>query len=350
MHHRGASSNPPNRFEPIHLDPETELEPDPFDDDPKPDRTTYLRDKTKSIITYNDSPDVGFNAGINVYRGCEHGCIYCYARPTHEYLGFSSGLDFEQNIMVKEDAPHLLRRELSLPKWKPQVLAMSGVTDPYQPIERRLKLTRQCLEVLACYRNPVGIITKNQLITRDLDYLSQLNEFSCIAVFISLTTLDNEIRRVMEPRTSPPSTRLKTIERLARQGIPVGTLIAPVIPGLTDHEIPSLIKAAADAGAQFAGHVTLRLPREVKTLFTDWLTQHFPQRKSKILNQIRAARDGQLNSTEFGTRMRGTGPIANQISQLFRISSQKAGLNARPPELSVAHFRRDPDQLDLFAN
>ena len=345
---RGAQSNPPNRFEPLHIDPNSEVDISPDEDTDPPNHTAFLKDHSKSIIAYNDSPDVGFNAGINVYRGCEHGCIYCYARPTHEFLGFSSGLDFERNIMVKENATDLLRKELSKKTWKPQVLAMSGVTDPYQPIERRLQLTRRCLQVLSQFRNPVGIITKNSLVTRDLDLLQQLNEFSAVAVFVSITSLDSDLRRVMEPRTAPPASRLRTIEKLANAGIPVGTLLAPIIPGLTDHEIPKMVQQATAAGAQFAGRVILRLPFQVKDLFKDWLQQHFPEKAEKVLNRVQSIRSGSLNSSQFGSRMRGEGIYADQIHQLFDVSCRKAGILHHRPDLSAAHFRRDPEQLDLF--
>src|SRR3989440_2472703 len=276
--HRGAATNPPNRFEKIHLEPDADWNPE---DDPLP-RTQFYRDRTSTIISYNDSPDVGFEASVNPYRGCEHGCIYCYARPFHEYLGFSSGLEFETKIMVKEDAPKLLREELSSPKWKPKVIAMSGVTDCYQPVERRLKLTRGCLEVLAEFRNPVAMVTKNLLVTRDIDVLSQMARHQGAAVFISLTTLDTELRKVMEPRTSPPAARLAAIRALSQAGIPVGVLHAPIIPGLTDHEIPSLVAAAVEAGAEYACYVVLRLPYAVAPLFEQWLTQHFPEKKDKV--------------------------------------------------------------------
>src|SRR5215831_8856082 len=235
---RGAAVNPPNRFEKLHLEADADFDPEL---DPLP-QTQFLKDTSSTIITYNDSPDVGFEASINPYRGCEHGCIYCYARPFHEYLGFSSGLDFETKIVVKEDAPKLLRQELSSPKWKPQVIGISGVTDCYQPVERRLKLTRGCLEVLAEFRNPVSIVTKNALITRDIDVLSELARHHAVRVHISLTTLDTELRKVMEPRTSPPAARLAAVEKLAKAGVPVGVLLAPMIPGLNDHEIASLIE------------------------------------------------------------------------------------------------------------
>lgn len=343
---RGAASNPQNRFMPIRLERDADWNPE---EDPLP-RTQFLKDHSRTIITTNDSPDVGFEASINPYRGCEHGCIYCYARPTHEYLGFSSGLDFETKIMVKEDAPQLLRAELSSRKWQPKVLAMSGVTDPYQPVERRLKITRGCLEVLAEFRNPVAIVTKNQLVTRDVDLLGELARHQAAAVFISLTTLDTGLRKVMEPRTAPPAARLATIAALSRAGIPVGVLIAPVIPGLTDHEIPSLVQAAVEAGARFAGHVTLRLPHAVAPLFEQWLEDHFPGKKDKVLNRLRALRGGKLYDAQFGKRMRGEGIFADQMDQMFDVACRKAGIAGAAPELSVAAFRRPVKrQLELFS-
>ncbi|HEY5909420.1 MAG TPA: PA0069 family radical SAM protein [Verrucomicrobiae bacterium] len=333
---RGAASNPPNRFQHISLERDEDWDPE---QDPLP-RTQFFRDRTATVITRNDSPDVGFEYTINPYRGCEHGCIYCYARPFHEFLGFSSGLDFETKIMVKEDAPELLRNELSSPKWKPTPIGMSGVTDCYQPIERRLKLTRRCLEVLVEFQNPVGIITKNSLVTRDLDLLTRLGVLQACVVFISLTTLDTELRAVMEPRTSPPAARLSTIRTLAQGGIPVGVLLGPTIPGLTDHEMPSLLEAAADAGARFAGYELLRLPHAVAPLFEDWLGRHFPLKQEKALNSIRAARGGELNDPKFGSRMRGTGKAADRISQMFHVACRKAGLAEDGPELSIAGFRK----------
>lgn len=343
---RGASSNPPNRFDEIHLERDENWNPD---ENPLP-RTHFFRDRTSTIITYNDSPDVGFEASINPYRGCEHGCIYCYARPFHEYLGFSSGLEFETRIMVKEDAPKILQEELSSPKWKPQVIGMSGVTDCYQPVERRLKLTRGCLEVLAEFRNPVAIVTKNNLVTRDIDVLSRLAAVNAVAVFISLTTLNSELRKVMEPRTSPPAARLAAIRALADAGIPVGVLHAPIIPGLTDHEIPSLVAAAVEAGAKYASYVVLRLPYSVAPLFEQWLTQHFPDKKEKVLNRIRAIRGGKLNQAQFGLRMRGEGIFAEQIDKLFDVAVRKAGIEGNSPNLSTETFRRPGGrQLSLFA-
>jgi DNA repair photolyase len=342
---RGAPANPPNRFEPLSYgrDPEwNELE------DPALE-TQFFKDTSRSIITYNDSPDVGFDASINPYRGCEHGCIYCYARPTHEYLGFSAGLDFESKILVKEDAPELLRRELSSPRWKPQVLAISGVTDAYQPIERRLQLTRRCLQVLAEFRNPVVIITKNQLVMRDVDLLRELAQYDAARVFLSVTTLDGSLSRAMEPRASHPTRRLAAIEALSQAGVQTGVLVAPVIPGLTDHELPSILAAAVQAGARAAGYTTLRLPHGVGPLFEQWLEQHFPDRKEKVLHRIRAIRGGKLNDPRFHSRMRGEGLFAEQIRSLFALACRRAGIDGRGPALSTAAFRTPSDrQLSLF--
>jgi len=341
---RGAGSNPPNRFE--HLSFERDADWDP-EQDPLP-RTVFLRDRSSKIITTNDSPDVGFEHSINPYRGCEHGCVYCFARPTHEYLGFSAGLDFETKIMVKEDAPKLLREELSAPGWVPKVIALSGVTDPYQPVERRLKLTRGCLEVLAEFRNPVTVVTKNNLVTRDLDLLAELAGCRAAAVFISVTTLDTELRRILEPRTSPPGARLATIGALAKAGIPTGVLVAPVIPGLTDHEVPAILEAAAAAGASFAAQATLRLPYAVAPLFEEWLARHVPEKKDKVLNRLRALRRGKLNNSEFGLRLRGEGIFAEQMARLFQVACRRAGGLDREPELSTAFFRRPAGaQLEL---
>ena len=344
--HRGAAENPPNRFEKVHLERDEDWNPE---EDPLP-RTQFLKDNSKTIIAYNDSPDIGFEASINPYRGCEHGCIYCYARPFHEYLGFSAGIDFETKIMVKENAPQLLREELSSPKWKPQVIAISGVTDCYQPIERKLKITRGCLEVLAEFRNPVGIVTKNFLVTRDIDLLAELARHNAAQVYISLTTLDTELRKIMEPRTSPPAARLEAVRRLAEAGVRVGILMAPIIPGLTDHEIPAVLDAAAKAGAKSAGHVTLRLPHAVAPLFEKWLETHFPDRKEKVLNRLRSMRGGKLYDSKFGQRMRGEGIFADQIDQLFDVARRKVGIAERGGELSAAAFRRPGGaQLQLFA-
>jgi DNA repair photolyase len=341
---RGAGGNPPNRFEKIRLerdedwDPAEELAP----------HTQFLRDLSQTIISYNDSPDIPFNASLNVFRGCEHGCSYCYARNTHEYLGFSAGLDFETKIMVKENAPELLRRELSSPKWKPQTLGMSGVTDCYQPIERKLQLTLRCLAVLAEFRNPVSIITKNHLVTRDIGLLRELAAHQAVTVHLSINSLDSELARKLEPRAASPKMRLAAVEALAKAGVPVGVLVAPVIPGLNDHEIPSVLAAAKSAGAGWAGTEILRLPLTVAPIFEEWLEQNFPEKKDKVLNRIRAIRGGKLNDPRFGSRMRGEGIFADQISQMFHVARRKAGLKEEGPELSTAAFRRpEGAQLNL---
>ena len=334
--HRGAPENPANRFEKIHLEPDEDWNPE---EDAAP-RTQFLVDHSKTAIAYNESPDIGFNASLNPYRGCEHGCIYCYARPTHEYLGFSSGLDFETKIMVKLNAPELLREELSSPKWKPQVLVMSGVTDCYQPVERKLKITRRCLETLLELRNPVAIITKNFLVTRDIDVLSKLAKHQCASVCLSITTLDPELRRVMEPRTSPPQARLNAIRKLAGANIPVAVNVAPIIPGLTDHEMPAILKAAHDAGATGAGFTIVRLPYANAPLFEKWLETHFPDRKEKVLNRIKSMRGGKLYDAQWGKRMRGEGIFAEQIATMFEVARRKAGFKDDRRELSIAGFRR----------
>ena len=342
---RGAASNPPNRFEKIHLERDEDWNPD---EDPSP-KTRFLRDLSKSIITFNDSPDIPFRASLNAYRGCEHGCSYCYARPTHEYLGFSAGLDFETKIMVKENAPELLRRELSSPKWKPQTLAMSGVTDCYQPVERRLQLTRRCLAVLAEFRNPVSITTKNYLVTRDIDLLRELAAHHAVTVHLSINSLDGGLARKLEPRAASPKMRLAAVEALAAAGVPVGVLVAPVIPALNDHEIPSVLAAAKAAGAGWADMEILRLPLTVAPIFEQWLERNVPGKKDKVLNRIRAMRGGKLNDPRFGFRMRGEGIFADQISQMFHVARREAGLPEDGPEMSTADFRRpEGSQLALL--
>jgi DNA repair photolyase len=349
VHGRGASWSPANRFEKLHLDVNdfdvVDVNPDESE---RPRRTTqFFRDGTRTIITHNNSPDVGFETSLNPYRGCEHGCIYCYARPTHEYLGFSAGLDFESKIMVKTNAPELLAVELGSSRWEPQTLVMSGVTDPYQPIEKKLRITRGCLEVLAGFRNPVAIITKNRLVTRDIDLLRKLASYNAVAVNISVTSLDPKLQRVLEPRTSPPEARLDTIRQLRAAGIPVGVMAAPVIPGLTDHEVPKIVEACAEAGARFAGYTIVRLPWAVAPLFEHWLDEHFPDRKFKVLERIRQLRRDRLNNSKWHTRMTGEGIFAEQIASLFEVGCRRAGIGGRPP-LSTAAFRRTREQLTLL--
>jgi DNA repair photolyase len=341
---RGASGNPANRFETLHVD----LEPiEPDDEDRPPTRTHFFRDATKTILAKNNSPDVCFDRSINPYRGCEHGCAYCFARPTHEYLGFSAGLDFESKIMVKENAPELLEAELSSPSWKPQVVAMSGVTDPYQPIERKLQITRRCLQVLAKFRNPVGIITKNALVTRDIDVLSELAAHNAVAVNISITSLDRNLQRILEPRTSPPQARLDAVAKLRRAGIPVGVMVAPIIPALNEHEVPSILEACGKAGAQSAAYVILRLPWSVAPIFERWLEEHFPERKEKVLGRVRhvRGRGEKVYDSRWKVRQTGEGIFAEQIAALFQMSCRRYGIGPRP-ELSTAAFRRQ--QLTLL--
>jgi DNA repair photolyase len=351
IHGRSASWNPANRFEKLHIDlgDIDVVQIDPTDEEEKPRRETqFFRDGTKTIIARNDSPDVGFETSVNPYRGCEHGCIYCFARPTHEYLGLSAGLDFESKIMVKTDAPKLLEAELSSPKWKPQVLVMSGVTDPYQPIERKLRITRGCLEVLAKFRNPVAIITKNRLVTRDVDLLGELAGHNAAAVNVSVTSLDPNMQRVLEPRTSSPAARLEAVATLHAAGIPVGVMVAPIIPGLTDHEVPKILEACAKAGAQFAAYTIVRLPWAIAPLFEHWLDEHFPEKKQKVLQRIRDIRGGtKLNDARWGARTKGEGIFAEQIRAMFKVSCRRAGIGGRPA-LSTAAFRRSREQLDLF--
>lgn len=330
---RGSSFNPQNRFESTAY----EMIEEEFDPERKI-ATKYFRDASKSILAKNDSPDLGFSLDLNPYRGCEHGCIYCYARPSHEYLGFSAGLDFETKIMVKPDAPILLEKEFKKKSWRPAVIALSGNTDCYQPVERKLQLTRKCLEVFLKYRNPVGVITKNALITRDIDILSELAKLNLVVATLTVTTMEKDMQRVMEPRTSPPELRLDAIEQLAKAGIPVGVSLAPVIPGLNDSEMPAILKRASEHGATFAFYTMLRLPYAVKDLFIDWLKRELPHRADRVLHRINDVREGKLNSSEFGTRMTGTGEIAESIRQLFELTCAKYQLNEKRDRLSVDKF------------
>ncbi len=342
---RGSSSNPANRFDKLAVEQE-HLEGADENISPK---TEFFKDTSQTIVSRNDSPDIPFAYSINPYRGCEHGCVYCYARPTHEYLGFSAGLDFETKIMVKKDAPQLLRKMLSRPGWVPQPVALSGNTDCYQPVERKLQITRACLSVFSEFCNPVMIITKNFLVTRDLDYLKCLAEVKAVSISISVTSLKPDLTRILEPRASMPERRILAIKTLAKAGIPVGVLLAPVIPGLNDQEIFHILQACADAGARFADYVMLRLPHAVKELFEQWLDLHFPTKKKKILNLIRDMRGGKLYQPHFGTRMKGEGFYAEQIKQWFALACQKAGLIRPAPKLSTDHFKKArPLQMSLF--
>jgi DNA repair photolyase len=350
---RGTSQTPPNRYETLHVELDAEARPenaralaesgtswqDP--DFPPPRlRTHFLRDHSRTILTENNSPDIGFDWSLNPYRGCEHGCVYCYARPTHEQIGFNAGSDFESRILVKEDAPAQLRRELAAKKWKGEVIALSGATDCYQPVERQLRLTRSCLEVLVEARNPVLVITKSSLVARDVDLLATLARRRAAQVRISITTLDPDLARRLEPRASSPARRLEAVRRLADAGIPTGVIAAPIIPGLNDSEMPAILGAAAEAGAQSASWTLLRLPEPVDELFLDWLERHRPLARRKIENLIRGTRDGKLSQGGFGERMRGQGEYAKQLEALFRASARRYGLDAPLPLLDTRSFRR----------
>jgi len=342
---RGASDNPKNRFLDVNLVYERDEETGEY----PVSGTTYLKDHTESIISTNKSPDIPFEVSLNPYRGCEHGCIYCYARPTHEFLGMSAGLDFESKIIVKYDAPDLLKKTLAKKSWKPQTLVMSGVTDPYQPVEKELEITRECIRILSDCRHPLGIITKNHLVVRDIDLLKKLAEVNAVHVTLSITTLDYDLAGIMEPRTSRPERRLDAIRKLSDAGISTGVNIAPVIPGLIDYEMVKIMEEAKAAGAYCAGFQLLRLPYGVKDLFLNWLEDHFPDRKGKIVNKILDIRDGKLNQPDFGERFRGNGTYAEQIRNLFQIQHDKLGFHKNRKPLQTKSFRRPAvGQLSLF--
>lgn len=348
---RGAGYNPPNRFESIVADKVSDDLAEYFVD-PEPDRnilTKFYIDHTKSILAKNDSPDIGFKYSLNPYRGCEHGCIYCYARPTHEYLGFSSGLDFETKIMVKHDAHLLLERQFRHRSWEPQVVMLSGDTDCYQPIERKLGITRRCLEVFLRYRNPISIVTKNALIQRDVDLLKELAALDLVLVTMSMTSLNQDLIRRMEPRTSAPAKRLETIAILADAGIPVSVNACPIIPALNDEEIPSILREAAARGARFAGYTFVRLPHAVKDLFVEWLKRDLPDRALAILGRIRSVRSGELTCSDFGKRLSGEGQVAQTIEQLFQSSCRRYHLNETKAPLSTGHFLTPyRSQMEIF--
>lgn len=350
-HGRGAQVDPPNRFEVIHAERDWEQLAD--DDSPieRPVKTQFLVDHSRSIVSENDSPDIPFRYSVNPYRGCEHGCAYCYARPTHEYLGFNAGLDFESRILVKERAPELLRDWLARDEYQPEWIAFSGVTDCYQPCERRFELTRRCLQVAAECGQPIGIVTKNALVARDLDVLRPMAERRTVRVLLSITTLDAELARTLEPRTSSPAARLRTIRELSAAGVEVGVMIGPVIPGLNDVEIPAILQAAKEAGAVMAAYVLLRLPLTVRPVFTDWLAKALPSQKDKIESLIRQCRGGEMNDSQFGRRRLGEGQIADQIAQTFRVFAKKFGLDQKVPPLATQFFKPpipSSGQLRLF--
>ncbi|HEY4650694.1 MAG TPA: PA0069 family radical SAM protein, partial [Pontibacter sp.] len=311
--------------------------------------TTFLSEHSKTIVNKITSPDLGSGYSLNPYQGCEHGCIYCYARNTHQYWGYGAGLDFERKIIVKENAPELLVKQLKSPNWQPMPIMLAGNTDCYQPIEAKKKITRRILEVLLKYRHPVSIITKNALILRDLDVLRELNKLDLVHVNISITTLDEKLRQKLEPRTATGARRLEVVRQLSTAGIPVNVMVAPIVPGLNDAEIPQIIKQAAEAGAQNVAYTIVRLNGEVGAVFEDWLRQAFPDRAQKVLNQVADCHGGQLSDSRFGTRMRGEGNFAETIATLFRISKQKymAGRSIKP--YNYNHFCTSKGkQLGLF--
>jgi DNA repair photolyase len=350
---RGAQIEPANRFEATHHEPDFEHRE--FDEDLHDDQrvveTEFIPDHTQGLIAENNSPDIPFRFSINPYRGCEHGCVYCYARPTHEYLGMNAGIDFETKVMVKLSAPQLLRDELNRPSWRAQLISLSGVTDCYQPAERRFRLTRGCLEVLLEARQPVTIVTKNALVLRDLDLLRPMAAARLVHVAVSITTLDRELARTMEPRTSAPQERLRTIRELCAAAVPVAVMVAPVVPGLTDDEMPAILNAAQEAGAASAGYIMLRLPLAVEPVFRDWLDRSYPMKKDRVESRIRAVRDGRLNDGKFGSRMRGAGFLADEIEKVFDLFTKKLGLDGDLPPLDYSQFRPPRSaagQLRLF--
>ncbi len=302
--------------------------------------TQVFEDRARTIINKVDSPDIRFSWTINPYRGCEHGCIYCYARPTHEHFGLSCGVDFDTKLFAKTDAAQLLRKELMRPSWKGEPIVMSGVTDPYQPIERRLRITRACLGVMREFNQPVGMVTKNHMITRDLDLLGPMGRERLASAAVSVTSLDPKLSAAMEPRASSPGARLRAIEALASAGVRTAVMVAPVVPGLNDREVPAILEAASKAGATGGAYVLLRLPWQVKGLFLDWLAREFPDRAGKVRSFIEQSRGGQLYDAKFGTRMTGQGPIAGQIGQLFELSARRLGLSEPGLALRSDLFRR----------
>lgn len=348
---RGANLNPGNRFEDVrlhvlgeHLDEVAAEYPEG-----RQVRTTIVEDGTRSVVNRVDSPDLPFSWTLNPYRGCEHGCIYCYARPTHEYLGMSCGLDFETKIVAKRDAPELFRKFITRESWAREPIVLSGVTDPYQPMERELGITRACLEIARGEGQPMSLITKNHMITRDVDILAELASHGACHAAVSITTLDPKLAQVMEPRASSPRARLEAVRELTRAGVPTFVMTAPIIPGLNDHEIPALLEASAEAGAKGAGFVLLRLPYQIKALFLEWLQRHFPDRAAKVESFIRESRDGELYRSEFFTRHRGTGERAASIERTFALFQKRYGLNGRWTPLKPGPRRlREGEQMGLF--
>ncbi len=349
---RGAVTNQAGRFEPL----THEAVDDGWADDaelmaaPRVE-TQVLPDSSRTILASNESPDVPFERSINPYRGCEHGCIYCFARPTHAWLGLSAGLDFETRIYAKHDAPALLRQELAKRSYRPTTLAISGVTDPYQPVERELRLTRGLIEVLAEARHPFGIVTKSAGILRDLDLLGPLGRAGLAKVCLSVTTLDPKLARILEPRAASPARRLEAIRRLSEAGVPVAVLASPMIPAINDMELERILAAGRDAGAASASYIMVRLPLEIAPLFEEWLDTHFPERKAKVLSLVRQSRGGKLYDSQWGKRMKGEGVHAEALRRRFRLAEKRLGLNERSWTLDTSQFRRpaaDSRQMSLL--
>lgn len=320
-----------------------------LDEAPPPLRTSVIRDASRTIITRNQSPDISFDRSINPYRGCEHGCVYCFARPTHAYLGLSPGLDFESKLYMKPNAAMLLDKELRHPRYEPKVIAMGTNTDPYQPIERTRKITRSILQVLAAHRHPVAIVTKSALITRDIDILGPMAERGLVKVALSITTLDRQLARRMEPRAATPERRLDTIKLLSQAGIPTGVMAAPLIPALNDAEIEAILARAAGAGARSAGYIVLRMPLEIKDLFREWLEEHYPDRAAHALSLIRDMRGGKDYDATWGQRMKGKGPYAAQLGLRFRMAARRLGLNELTTTLDVTQFKPPPQVGDQMS-
>jgi DNA repair photolyase len=347
---RGAASNASGRYESLTREAfDDGWEAD--DDTPAPLRTTLTAEAARAIISRNDSPDIPFDQSINPYRGCEHGCIYCYARPAHAYMGLSPGLDFESRLFFKPGAPRLLEAELSRKGYVPKIIHIGGNTDPYQPVERRAEITRGIIEVLGRFRHPFSIITKGALIGRDLDLLGPLGQAGLTRAAVSITTLDRGLARIMEPRAATPGRRLEAVRKLADAGVPTQVMFAPVIPGLNDHELEAVLEGAKAAGAAGAGYVALRLPLEIKDLFEAWLAQKVPDRAARVMSLIRQMRGGKANDPRFGKRMRGEGPLADLLARRFAVARKRLGLDHPLPALDLTQFKVPPkpgDQTDLF--
>jgi DNA repair photolyase len=348
---RGSSSNASGRFE-QHQHADIDDGWGTLDSEPQAIRTEVILDDTRSIINWVKSPDIPFDRSINPYRGCEHGCIYCFARPSHTYLGYSAGLDFESRILVKPKAAELLRKELSKPRYECQPMALGTNTDPYQPIEREHRVTREVLQVLAEFRHPLSIVTKSSMVERDIDILGPMARDGLVKVFISITTFDRAISRLLEPRAAAPQRRLETIRLLHDAGIPVGVMTAPIIPVLTDHEMEAILHQAAEAGASSAGYVLLRLPLEVAPLFEEWLRLHHPLKADHVMSIVRQSREGKANDAQFFSRMRGKGLFADMIAQRFKVATTRLGLSRDRLALDTSLFRsptKPVSQLDLFS-